>query len=299
MSKRTTPAATAEEYRAKYGRKRLNDSTLIRAYLLNQIYHKQYPNETDLYDFAKVEAKRNERIDSNEAVWINCYNYDLIANDIENKAKEATLHYDRVMFIILYFTAKLKAATAAEVIRADAGQDIKAAEAWRVMHAISLDSLYTESISRNESHIMASYTKTLMDSMRYIHAFNECIKLLAEALDIPEIEYYDIDTSFLVHGIEVVNELIETIKNNASYRLDEANAPEESVPDFTGTNGLYHDKTHELIRKAFKTLKPIPTQTEPIPDNTITELKTIARETTPLPGLSELMEKLRSYIWRK
>ena len=264
LKKLKVKAETAEEFKAKYGRKRFTSSTAGKAHILAYIYWAYLKNEglsneellaQPLY---KNLSSMSEKLKTFEE--LNIYNaYIHLEEWLGNALETALFMRNATKSVLAHFYSIASGAIAGEELR-----DALGAQADEGKIAIWLSTLSVDSIrpTTGSYETVLVLRQNIDKGLRYINVYNTLVKMIAEAIEIPELDVFLLDM-----------EPIRTITSQLNEALDllrEAIRKRETVPNeqaLTTAPPLFTERALEATLEAFRDVSP---DAPPIPEENIT-----------------------------
>ena len=288
-------AETAEEFREKYGRKRFTSSTAGKSIIYSYIYLGYLKNEGLSNEeiirrplYKDLKAIRDKIASPNDA-----YVYTQYINLEEwltNVFEAAIIMRNSVNSVSSHFYSIASGALAGEnLLNALDGKESKEASLW--LSLLSVDSIRPTT----SSYQMAlSLRQNIENGLRYIHAYNTLISIIATEIEIPELTLFQVNTESTVNGIAQLNDVLEMLRNHIKER--------ETVPDeqaITTAPPAFTKKALAATLEAFSDVSPT---APPIPEENIKDTITRIRNTVIMNGSASwtrLMPTLCRNYWGK
>ena len=264
LKKLKTKAETAEEFKEKYGRKRFNSSTAGKAHILAYTYWAYLKNEglsneellaQPLYININSMSEKLKTIDD-----LNIYNaYIRLEEWLGNSLETAVFMRNATKSVLAHFYSIASGAIAGEELR-----DALGAQADEGKIAIWLSTLSVDSIrpTTGSYETVLVLRQNIDKGLRYINVYNTLIKMIADAIEIPELDVFLLDMEPIRTITSKLNEALDLLRDAISKR---ETAPDEQA--LTTAPPLFTERAMKATLEAFRDVSP---DAPPIPEDNIT-----------------------------
>ena len=257
---------TAEEFRAKYGKKRFTSHTAPKAVLYTFLYECYLQGErrtiSPLYpDITAIQQKVEtyEDMDSWNG-YLNLIEWQRSAFNtavfMRNALQSNLSDLDNIV----------KSLIAAENLREELkGTELtEAANLW--LYSLSIEA-YTP---QSHGYVIENLRKNVEAGLRYMTAYNTFIELIAEELKVPEYNLQKVLMRQVQESLADVNEALTILKEVA-----ERNRAEEAKG---ASAGIMTQWTPEYFRESMKAFEPVGENLPPVPEDRQREARPRIRE---------------------
>jgi len=277
--KRIAMAETAQEFKAKYGKKRFTSANAGQSRILNHIYTALQIEDSiprservPLYDLRAIQGKVDVAKDGNRYVsyarlteWtVDAYQ---AAINMRNSLRSVTAHLYQIAATLL----------CGENLRRTLGETAKEANIWLWLHTLTLEG-YTP---QDENFYMVKDLRTnIATGLKYMNAYNTLIAMIAAEMKIPEYTVFQVEMKGAIALITAANEALDALREDALlYRIEEAATPEDiaaaSAPDATVAEikdniGRF---TPEFLKETLTAFEPIEVEAEPLQPEAVNAVK--------------------------
>lgn len=257
-------ANTVEEFKAKYGGKRYTSHTAGKAPVIELLYHMIQVNEQgghgitkQLYqDMNAIKAK----VDNVEDM--NLYNAYLHLLEWNKTAYDATvMSRNALKSAISDFSNITKTIIAAENLR----REVK--ESPSESFTLWLSTITIEAYTPQRSGFSAVQTlrRNIEQGIRYVHAYNSFVEIIAKAIEIPEYNLLQVSTASSKALLLALNEALTCLREDvAMYRGAEISAPEDTTAE-----DVLSDLTRwtpDYLKATMASFSPVEIEPPPIPE---------------------------------
>lgn len=255
---RKAKAETAEEFKAKYGKKRFTAANAGKALIYRFIY----------WTYLKNEGMTNEEIAAQPL-----YNMDNIRRKPET-LKDAlqynvyvslqewlTNAFDSAVYIrnatdgaISHFYTIVADAIAGENLRAALGEAIHEDKVALWLSALSVDGLRP---TKSAYNLALSLRANIDTGLRYLNVYNTLINMIGKEIEIPEFTVFQVNISNTKDSIERLNAALALLRDEISNRgvVPDGEAVPAISPAFTPKE---MEATLEAYREVSPDVPPIP-----------------------------------------
>lgn len=259
-------AENSEEFRAKYGRKRFTSSNAGKAHIYAYIYwgllkieglsneevvaHPLYKNLSSMSDKLKTYEEFNQ------------YNaYIHLEEWIGNAFETAVFMRNATKSVIAHFYSIASGAIAGEELRnalQDLGTQVDTSNVALWLSALSVDSIRPTSGSYQTVIVLR---ENIDKGLRYLNVYNTLIQMIADAIEIPELDIFKASLTPIERVASKLNEALEPLR----YLIKERKTvPNEQA--LTTAPPLFTESALEATLEAFR---DISMDAPPIPEDNI------------------------------
>lgn len=242
-------AETAEEFKAKYGKKRFTAANAGKALIYRFIYwtylkNEGMPNEEiaaqPLYNMENIRRKPETVKD---ALQYNVYVH--LQEWLTNAFDSAVYIRNATDGAISHFYTIVADAIAGENLRTALGEAIHEDKVALWLSALSVDGLRP---TKNAYIITQGLRDNIDTGLRYLNVYNTLIALIGKEIEIPEFTVFQVNTSNTKDSIERLNAALTLLRDEISNRTKEKAVPAIS-PAFTS-------KEMEATLEAYREISP-------------------------------------------
>lgn len=288
-------AETAEEVKAKYGRKRFTSATAGKSHIYAYIYwgylRKEGLSNAELITqplYRDLNAIR-DKVETVEDARL--YNQYLHLEEWLGSAFDTALFMrNGLRSVLAHFYSIVSGAIAGENLRDALGAQADEGNIALWLSLLSVDSL-RPTLSSYEA--VLTLRQNTENGLRYLHLYNTLITIIAAEIEIPELVIFQMDMEPVLELITQLNEALDLLRGHISKR--EVVADEEALkthpPRFT-------ERAMSATLEAFRDVSP---DAPPIPEENIKATERYIRDNI-LHGnkaWSNLFTQLsKNYWWR-
>lgn len=260
---RKAKAETAEEFKAKYGKKRFTAANAGKALIYRFIY----------WTYLKNEGMTNEEIAAQPL-----YNMDNIRRKPET-LKDAlqynvyvslqewlTNAFDSAVYIrnatdgtISHFYTIVADAIAGENLRAALGEAIHEDKVALWLSALSIDGLRP---TKSAYNLALSLRANIDTGLRYLNVYNTLIDMIGKEIEIPEFTVFQVNISNTKDSIERLNAALALLRDEISNR--------GVVPDGEAVPAISPAFTPKEMEATLETYREVSPDVPPIPVDNVT-----------------------------
>lgn len=260
---RKAKAETAEEFKAKYGKKRFTAANAGKALIYRFIY----------WTYLKNEGMTNEEIAAQPL-----YNMDNIRRKPET-LKDAlqynvyvslqewlTNAFDSAVYIrnatdgtISHFYTIVADAIAGENLRAALGEAIHEDKVALWLSALSVDGLRP---TKSAYNLALSLRANIDTGLRYLNVYNTLIDMIGKEIEIPEFTVFQVNISNTKDSIERLNAALALLRDEISNR--------GVVPDGEAVPAISPAFTPKEMEATLETYREVSPDVPPIPVDNVT-----------------------------
>lgn len=260
---RKAKAETAEEFKAKYGKKRFTAANAGKALIYRFIY----------WTYLKNEGMTNEEIAAQPL-----YNMDNIRRKPET-LKDAlqynvyvslqewlTNAFDSAVYIrnatdgtISHFYTIVADAIAGENLRAALGEAIHEDKVALWLSALSVDGLRP---TKSAYNLALSLRANIDTGLRYLNVYNTLIDIIGKEIEIPEFTVFQVNISNTKDSIERLNAALALLRDEISNR--------GVVPDGEAVPAISPAFTPKEMEATLETYREVSPDVPPIPVDNVT-----------------------------
>ena len=260
---RKAKAETAEEFKAKYGKKRFTAANAGKALIYRFIY----------WTYLKNEGMTNEEIAAQPL-----YNMDNIRRKPET-LKDAlqynvyvslqewlTNAFDSAVYIrnatdgaISHFYTIVADAIAGENLRAALGEAIHEDKVALWLSALSVDGLRP---TKSAYNLALSLRANIDTGLRYLNVYNTLINMIGKEIEIPEFTVFQVNISNTKDSIERLNAALALLRDEISNR--------GVVPDGEAVPAISPAFTPKEMEATLETYREVSPDVPPIPVDNVT-----------------------------
>lgn len=260
---RKAKAETAEEFKAKYGKKRFTAANAGKALIYRFIY----------WTYLKNEGMTNEEIAAQPL-----YNMDNIRRKPET-LKDAlqynvyvslqewlTNAFDSAVYIrnatdgaISHFYTIVADAIAGENLRAALGEAIHEDKVALWLSALSVDGLRP---TKSAYNLTLSLRANIDTGLRYLNVYNTLIDMIGKEIEIPEFTVFQVNISNTKDSIERLNAALALLRDEISNR--------GVVPDGEAVPAISPAFTPKEMETTLETYREVSPDVPPIPVDNVT-----------------------------
>lgn len=260
---RKAKAETAEEFKAKYGKKRFTAANAGKALIYRFIY----------WTYLKNEGMTNEEIAAQPL-----YNMDNIRRKPET-LKDAlqynvyvslqewlTNAFDSAVYIrnatdgaISHFYTIVADAIAGENLRAALGEAIHEDKVALWLSALSVDGLRP---TKSAYNLALSLRANIDTGLRYLNVYNTLIDMIGKEIEIPEFTVFQVNISNTKDSIERLNAALALLRDEISNR--------GVVPDGEAVPAISPAFTPKEMEATLETYRDVSPDVPPIPVDNVT-----------------------------
>lgn len=288
-------AENSAEFRAKYGKKRFNASNAGKAHILAYTYwaflkYEGLSNDEliaqPLYKNLKAYRKKLQTFDD-----ISTFNaYMNLEEWVSNALESALFMRNATKSVIAHFYSIASGAVAGEELRNALGDQANDRKISIWLSTLSVDSLRPSTGSYETVLVLR---ENIDKGLRYINVYNTLVKMIADAIEIPEFDVFQLDTEPIRTITAQLNEALDLLR--------EAIRKRETVPDeqaIITAPPFFTAKAKEATLEAFR---DVSTEAPPIPAENTANTERALRSYV-LKGARPwdfLFVLLRSDYWRR
>lgn len=260
---RKAKAETAEEFKAKYGKKRFTAANAGKALIYRFIYWTYLKNEgmtneeiaaQPLYNMDNIRRKPETLKD---ALQYNVYVY--LQEWLTNAFDSAVYIRNATDGAISHFYTIVADAIAGENLRAALGEAIHEDKVALWLSALSVDGLRP---TKSAYNLALSLRANIDTGLRYLNVYNTLIDMIGKEIEIPEFTVFQVNISNTKDSIERLNAALALLRDEISNRgvVPDGEAVPAISPAFT-------PKEMEATLKAYREVSP---DVPPIPVDNVT-----------------------------
>lgn len=289
-------AETAEEFKAKYGRKRFTSATAGKSIIYSYLYWGYLKNEGLSNEeliaqplYRDLDAIRAKVATVDDAYIYNQYIH--LEEWLANAFETALFMRNATKSVLAHFHSIATGAIAGEELR-----DALGAKADEGKIAIWLSTLSVDSIRPTTGSYETALTlrANAENGLRYLNVFNTLIAIIGTEIEIPELTLFQVDMSVIDDSIAQLNEVLGLLRDNIRKR--------ETVPNeqaLTTAPPLFTERALEATLEAFRDVSP---DAPPIPEENIKATERKIRDTIIVHGnkaWTNLFTILSRDYWRR
>lgn len=255
---RKAKAETAEEFKAKYGKKRFTAANAGKALIYRFIYWTYLKNEgmtneeiaaQPLYNMDNIRRKPETLKD---ALQYNVYVY--LQEWLTNAFDSAVYIRNATDGAISHFYTIVADAIAGENLRAALGEAIHEDKAALWLSALSVDGLRP---TKSAYNLALSLRANIDTGLRYLNVYNTLIDMIGKEIEIPEFTVFQVNISNTKDSIERLNAALALLRDEISNRgvVPDGEAVPAISPAFTPKE---MEATLEAYREVSPDVPPIP-----------------------------------------
>ena len=267
----TKRAETAEELREKYGKKRLTAKTAPKVYLFNFVYWAYLTNENKQIDplkdrIVKDEAKAFEIIMEHPHTQGMYTYYCTLCIWINTAFESAVLVRNSLDEFLSEYYDIAATALAGENLKRELGDQAEDEKVALWLNTLTVDH-YRPTGEHYHKIIGLKYSirENIDNYRRYVNAYNTLINTIANAIDVPELTVYKVDTNTVEDRIARLNDALDALRDEIKKR--------EIVPQKQPLTSLFPPFTPKEMEETLKAFAPISKDVQPVPDENITKIK--------------------------
>lgn len=292
---RKAKAETAEEFKAKYGKKRFTSSSAGKSIIYAYLYWGYLKNEglsnEELISqplYKDIEAIRSKVATVEDA---RLYNHYLMLEEWLGNAFETALFMrNGVNSVLSHFYSIASGAIAGEELRSALGAQADEGNVALWLSLLSVDSIRPTTSSYD---MALTLRRNIEKGLRYLNVYNTLIEIIGTEIQIPELVLFQVDMSATYDSIARLNEALSLLRDAISKR--------ETVPDeqaITTAPPAFTEKALKATLEAFREVSPY---APPIPETNIKATERYIRDNI-LNGnraWTNLFVILSSDYWRR
>lgn len=255
---RKAKAETAEEFKAKYGKKRFTAANAGKALIYRFIYWTYLKNEgmtneeiaaQPLYNMDNIRRKPETLKD---ALQYNVYVY--LQEWLTNAFDSAVYIRNATDGAISHFYTIVADAIAGENLRAALGEAIHEDKVALWLSALSVDGLRP---TKSAYNLALSLRANIDTGLRYLNVYNTLIDMIGKEIEIPEFTVFQVNISNTKDSIERLNAALALLRDEISNRgvVPDGEAVPAISPAFTPKE---MEATLEAYREVSPDVPPIP-----------------------------------------
>lgn len=255
---RKAKAETAEEFKAKYGKKRFTAANAGKALIYRFIYWTYLKNEgmtneeiadQPLYNMDNIRRKPETLKDALQ------YNvYVSLQEWLTNAFDSAVYIRNATDGAISHFYTIVADAIAGENLRAALGEAIHEDKVALWLSALSVDGLRP---TKSAYNLALSLRANIDTGLRYLNVYNTLINMIGKEIEIPEFTVFQVNISNTKDSIERLNAALALLRDEISNRgvVPDGEAVPAISPAFTPKE---MEATLEAYREVSPDVPPIP-----------------------------------------
>lgn len=251
-------AETAEEFKAKYGKKRFTAANAGKALIYRFIYWTYLKNEgmtneeiaaQPLYNMDNIRRKPETLKDALQYnVYVNLQEW------LTNAFDSAVYIRNATDGVISHFYTIVAYAIAGENLRAALGEAIHEDKVALWLSALSVDGLRP---TKSAYNLALSLRANIDAGLRYLNVYNTLIDMIGKEIEIPEFTVFQVNISNTKDRIERLNAALDLLRDEISNRgvVPDGEAAPAISPAFTPKE---MEATLEAYREVSPDVPPIP-----------------------------------------
>lgn len=260
---RKAKAETAEEFKAKYGKKRFTAANAGKALIYRFIYWTYLKNEgmtneeiaaQPLYNMDNIRRKPETLKDALQ------YNvYVSLQEWLTNAFDSAVYIRNATDGVISHFYTIVAEAIAGENLRAALGEAIHEDKVALWLSALSVDGLRP---TKSAYNLALSLRANIDTGLRYLNVYNTLIDMIGKEIEIPEFTVFQVNISNTKDSIERLNAALALLRDEISNR--------GVVPDGEAVPAISPAFTPKEMEATLETYREVSPDVPPIPVDNVT-----------------------------
>lgn len=256
-------AETAEEFKAKYGRKRFTSDTAGKAHIYAYIYWAYLKNE-GLSNEELIAQPLYKNLDAiSEKIktlkGLHVYNAYIGLEDWIGQTLEAALFMSNsVKSVLAHIYSIASGAIAGEELKNTLGAQASDDNIWIWLHLLSVDSIRP---TTGSYQTVLTLRKNVETGLTYLNAYNTFIGILADELEIPELTVFQLNLEPIANTTAQLNEALSALRDSIKQR--------EVVADRQEPKTLPIPFTPKEMEATLEAFRDISLDVPPIPERSI------------------------------